>query len=229
MFWNKKEKHKITFNNRRQKLIDLLPPTFGMKNTPAWWTIKSNTKPHITSCPGIVELYKRAITIPLWIDYEFELCDNNITNINVPGVHPNNIYEYVVGHHPDQYNNAYNDYHHVKLINPWLIEMSTVVPFLLIDATWNRDSFDDYTIPSGILEFKYQHSCHINIFIKKNKEYKKIKMSAGSKFVQLIPLEDKNIEIEYKKIDQEQFFDLMPLVITDQHNYNKIRKIAEGN
>lgn len=228
MFW-KKEKNKIIFNNRKQKLIDILPPTIGMKNTPAWWTNKNNYKPHITSCSGIIELYKRSITIPLWVDFEIELNNKNISNIFVPGVHPDNMYEYVVAHHSEQYNNAYDDYHHIKLINPWLIETAEMVPFLLIDAVWNRNTFEDYTIPSGMLEFKYQHSCHINIFVKKSKEYKKIKFEGGSKFVQLIPLYEKELEIEYKKIDQEKFLDLMPLVITEHHNYYKIKNISEKN
>jgi hypothetical protein len=227
MFW-KKQKSIITFNNRRQKLIDLLPPTTGIKNAPTWWKIKSNFKPHITSCPGIIELYKKSITIPLWVDYEIEY-NNEFMDIKVPGAGAYNIHEYVTGHDPNQYNNAFSDYYHIKLINPWLIETKELIPFLMIDATWNRENFDDYTIPPGILEFKHQHSCHINIFLRKSKDTKKIKFSAGSKFTHLVPLEDYNFEIKYKKIDIEQFLDLMPLTIAEDNNYYKIRKIAEDN
>lgn len=229
MFWKNKNKSTVVFNNRRQKLIDLLPPTMGMKHVPSWWKNKSNYKPHITSCSGIIELYKNAITVPLWIDYEIEFDQNNILNINVPNAGPENIYEYIVGHHPEQFNNAYPDYHHVKLINPWLIESDKVIPFLLIDTTWNRDSFDDYTIPPGIIEFKYQHSCHVNMFLRKENRVKKINLTAGSKLVHLIPLEKHDFDIQYRKIDHEKFLDLMPLVLTENHNYQKIRKLAEDN
>jgi hypothetical protein len=225
MFW-KKNKNTLTFNNRRQQLIDLLPPTQGMKNVPLWWKNKPGITPHITSCPGITELYKRAITIPLWVDYEIEY-DENFLNITVPGVDQHNLYQYVVGHHPDQYNNAFSDCYHIKLINPWLIEATELTTFLMIDATWNRDTLDDYTITPGMLEFKYQHACHINIFLHKSKSVKKIKFNAGSKFVQLIPLDKRDFKIVYKKIDSEKFLDLMPLVLSEEHNYQKIRKMAE--
>lgn len=227
MFWKKRKKVKLTFYNRKQKLIDLLPPTQGLKNVPSWWKQKSSDI-SITSCPGVTELYKRAITIPLWIDHEIEFDYDNIYNVNIPGTSPDAVYQYVTAHHPEQYNNAFKDYHHVKLINPWLIETDTLLPFLMIDATWNRASFEEYTIPPGMLEFKYQHSCHINIFLHKSNNTKKLKFNFGTKFVHLIPLEDVDIDIEYKKIDNEKFIDLMPLVVTEKHNYQKLRNLAEN-
>ena len=228
MFWKKRKKVKLTFYNRKQQLIDLLPPTQGLKNNvPSWWKRKTQ-EINITSCPGVTELYKRSISVPLWIDYEIEYDSNNIYNISVPGVPSDQVYHYITAHHPDQYNNAFDNCYHIKLMNPWLIETDKMVPFLMIDASWNRESLHDYTIPSGILEFKYQHSCHINIFLHKPTSTKKLKFNVGTRMIHLIPLEDVDLDIEYKKIDNEKFIDLMPLVVTEKHNYQKLRNLAEN-
>lgn len=225
-FWKKRKKVKLTFYTRRQKLIDILPPTAGMKNVPLWWKKKTQTV-SITSCPGLIELYKRAISVPLWTDHEIEFDQHRIINVDIPGADPNSIYQYVTAHHPDQYNNAFNDYHHIKLINPWLVETDKMIPFLMTDAMWNRSSFGGYTIPPGVIEFKYQHACHVNIFLHKSTDVNRVKLNFATPIIYLIPLEDVDFDIEYKKIDNEKFLDLMPLTVTHNRNYQKIKDLLE--
>lgn len=232
MFWIKKRKQvKLTFHTHRQSLIKLFPPSIGMKNLPDWFhnNDKSASYPNINKCSGLNELYKKAINIPLWSDINFSYSSNGILDIRMPGVPPEMIYEYVTHHNEEQYNNAFKDSYHFKLMNPWLITSDSLVPFLMIDSTWNRSRFDQYTVLPGMVEFKYQTGAHINCFIHPTKHQQTLKLQGGNPICQLVPLEDVDIKIEYKKVSMEEWRDLLPNVWTDDNLYRKSKKMMEKN
>jgi hypothetical protein len=239
MFFKKRKKVTLTFNTVAHPLIDLFPPTIGMKNVPSWWSDVSKNQakvdvsdymPTITSCPGITDLFKRAITVPLWMDFEIKYGRGGIQNISAPGASPETMDQLISIHHPGQWKGAFPGAQHLKLLCPWNIESDIMVPFLMVESTWHKNELSKYTIPPGVIEFKYQHGCHVNMFLHPTTNpTETLRLDAGMKFIHLVPLEDVDIEIKYKKITGEQSaqFNLWPSKF--KRNYLFTRKTREEN
>ena len=188
----------------------LFPITESVRHIPDWW--KNLPKQYCSSegtginvpagtmrkCPGFIELYKKSLTIPLWADV--------IISSDPSGWRWRSPYSgfYLDTHGKEQFGNSFDDFFHVKFASPWFIKEKTGVNFIVAPAIWNISNlWDDVTIVNGISEFKYQHSTHINFFIKR--AVKEITFDAGMPLAHLIPLTEKKVNLKRHVISNEEY------------------------
>jgi len=205
---------------------------------PDWWRSlkesKSDTSrslhdivPTMKTCPGFVDLLSTAIAIPMWREIKITY-DTRIRKIEIAGVNTDQELSEQAETHPSvQYGNNFSDSIHLKLKSPWLSVCNDRTEFLLLDATWHRNEFSNYTVLPGKLEFKFQHSAHVNLFIPKSKETKTFTIEPGTPICYLLPLTDKDINIEIKTVTWEEWRRLFRPWIWFRGGYTKLKKLFD--
>ncbi len=233
-FWKKSPKLKVRCYSASKQLMDLFPVEESRKFYPEWWEnlptyveVGMGRKiPTSKVCPGINDLFKRGFVIPMWRDHIITWSHQNLISVDAPGSQSDELNR---SHPPEQIGEAFTGWTHAKLLNPWFFETDRVVPFLMQDCTWNRDTHQDYVIPPGVLEFKYQGAAHINTFLSPVAQgHKEIFIPAGQPMAQLIPLEPVQLELELIEMDQKKFNSFYHYPWTFQNVYLKTRKVLEG-
>ncbi len=93
------------------------------------------------------------------------------------------------------------NYHHIKLISPWILKEKSGVKFAWVGAEWNLDSYNFKVLP-GIINFNINHHTNVNLMLPK--EEKNIIIPAGLPIVNLIPLTDKKINLVNQVIPEKE-------------------------
>ena len=192
----------------RKEDLDLYPIDFTKKFIPNWFkeapsNVSDNPVPmsSLKKCVGIQDLFGSGITIPNWSDaVVYKKLDKNEINISFADG------KTLVDFHPSKQWKYYLDednHFHFKIVPPWQIRSSKNIKFLFTGFHWGLNPFLLH-IPTAIVRFKYQNSCNINGFIKPN-SFEKIILNAGKPLVQLIPLTEKKIKINYNLVSVEEF------------------------
>ena len=207
---------------------DLFSPQEGMKLLPEWFKTIDRTQesPTLTTCPGFVELFKKSISIPLWSDINITYKQDQIINVQMPGIGPVTS-EFVQIHTPNQWGDGFQDSLHIKLMNPWHVTSNISTPFLMHDAVWHKRSISDYNVLSGVIEFKYQHASHINIMLPKSTKEKTLELKAGTIIAHLTPLVDTKLSIESKLVSHEEWRGLINYISSFKTPYAIAKKIGE--
>ena len=194
------------FSEYRPKWWNNIPSSFDV-DVPGTLRNKSAT---IKKCPGITNLFNKGFVIPSHCELSMEIKDNNgQPQFNYEFVEPNSKSKIDL-HDQRQYLGVFDDnYIQAKIVTPWLIKEKTGVEFLLIEPTWFMDNPNTYTIPPGILDFKFQNNVNINLFMK----FKtcRVDIQPGTPLAQIIPLSDKKIKLNTHLISEEEYqkmFDL---------------------
>jgi hypothetical protein len=182
------------------------------KSIPEWWkklptAIEtanayglSVDRSTMKSCPGITELYKNGIVIPLWSDLILETNSNN--EIRYQWAHDQSAD--IAFHAPVQHGNSFNNHIHFKIQSPWLIKETSGVNWTWLEPTWNiLYEHSNIRVLPGVLNFKYQRDTNINIFVPKERQ--RFELEAGLPLAHLIPLSDKQIEIKHHLISKDEF------------------------
>lgn len=207
LFKRKTNKLKLTCSPLNPHIIDYFPIEYSRKIHPKWFKdmpaykdVGAPTRmPTTKMCPGLQHLFNAGITIPLWYDHVIERLENGA----VKGIRcPANTKTFEV-HNEEQWTGAFPGWHHIKLLSPWFIVADRPVSFLAIAPTWHQKNPGEYVIAPGMLEFKYQHGSHVQMFLPPvtNNEAKEIKLEAGTPMLHLVPTEDVDIELEFKNMD----------------------------
>jgi hypothetical protein len=187
-------------------IAEIFPITPLINNIPEWWKLCPNTAPAfnypidlstIKRCPGIKDLFKTALSIPAWSEYI--LYKNSNQGFSHLG--PTRLAE-GVQHQSDQLGPMYENYFHFKFVSPWYFKENTGIKWLMIGPSWHQHS--DLFVPPGLLEFKTQHSTHINIVSKKEENNIEYRIKAGDPLAYLVPLTDMPISIKTHVISQEE-------------------------
>lgn len=180
-----------------QKAKDFVPDWF--KNLPPY---KEGVMPTTRVCPGIKDAHSKGIIVPLWSDLKIYYDQDGKIEVTSP-LNTHNKQAEV--HNPEQWGRQYKGWQHVKILSPWFIECDEAVPFMMLEPFWFRNDVPEYRIAPGVLEFKYQHACHGQVFLPPTKEPKVIAMEGSVPFAHLVPLEDVDINIEICELDQASF------------------------
>jgi hypothetical protein len=199
---------------KRQKIVvdcftenihahDAFPIQSANKFYPSWWKILPNTFPvesttgvyleqkTMKACYGLLNHYRHGFVLPLWSDL--------LLQTQADGLGNSYSYQYAdmrsqIGVHPmDQMGKEFASLVHVKLVSPWRIREKSGIEFIYMEPTWNYPG-DLLTMstPPGTVEYKYQHTSSVNMFLEKGRKYK---FSAGRPMAHLIPLTEKNVEL----------------------------------
>ena len=140
-------------------------------------------------------------------DYKITYEKSIILDVECPGANSNgNIQEHIQQHTPNQWNFAYKDSCHVKLMSPWLVKSDTDIDFMMHDPTWHKEKqMGMYTLVPGIVNFKYQPSTAINMFLTPSEKSKTIELEAGAPMAYLTPLGNVNLKIKTELISHERW------------------------
>lgn len=227
MFKNKSTELTFYTTGNRQ-IKELFSPQESMKLLPDWFkTINKNEKyPTLKSCPGFVDLFKKSISIPLWNDIRITYQDS-IINIEIPGTPSDIVHHFVTQHPPMQWGAGFKNSIHLKLMSPWHIICNNTTPFMMQDAVWHKEHMEEFSVLPGTLDFKYQHSSHINIMIPRSKIKKTTTLKAGTVIAYLTPMIDTNVDIKTKLVTDEEWRGMQHYVFSFSGVYHAAKKIGE--
>jgi hypothetical protein len=193
---------------------ELFPIKPAVKFVPEWWKNIPKTYPErdeygiltenatMKTCVGFLDLYKTGFIMPNWSDTIFRTySDGQWAYKQAAEDLPQ-----ISSHNPKQFGDLQNLLH-AKIESPWIITEKTGVKFLFTDPKWNKlKTINDFIVLDGIVDFKYQHSTNINIFMhQKNNQ---IQLDAGDPLVHIIPLSDKRIKIKNHLVSQSEYLNI---------------------
>ena len=237
--FKKEKKVKLTFHTyQTQQLIDMFPPKLAGQSAPDWFKnlkVSKNTLfPNMNSCPGMVDLFKNTINIPLWQDIRIKYDNGSIQDVDVPGVPKGEEIHFVQQHMPVQWNQAFKGYTHVKLMSPWLVTAEGPyrdTPFLMHDPSWhNTTQLGQFNLLPGELNFAYQSATAVNMFLQPSIGPSEITLEAGNIIAYLTPLQhDVKVELEVKWVTEEEWRRLLKHQFTFDGFYRKTKKWLSRN
>ena len=160
--------------------------------------------PTLKRCDGLAKLHNNGWILPIWADFLIETTKDGEYKWACPGAPKDDEFrESTIDHHiKKQLGNMFDDYVHMKIIVPWYLREKTGVDFYFSGNTWGTIQYwDDIIIMPGILNFKDQHSAHINMFVKKERS---IMLEHNTPLIYCVPLAEVKLEVKnYLATDQE--------------------------
>jgi hypothetical protein len=211
MIWifNKKKKIKIDIFTYDEEALQHAPILKAQHYIPEWWkklpvTSKkyNNIKEaeevmifdkiknaNMKRCFGFVELYKRGFILPSWSDFTFDVNKEKIAYTYMRGREPS-------FHSKDQFEGAFTDFSHIKLVTPWFIREKSGINFIFKGDVWNNHN-QKFHIVDGIVRYDVLSSTNINMmFPKLDYPYKTV-INFGDPLIHIIPLVPDDVEIEF--------------------------------
>jgi hypothetical protein len=230
--FKKKEKIKLTCNAPSTGLIDLFPIVKGRDKMPDFFKslpkqdIKTAKFNNVRICPGLTDLYNRSVVMSSWQDYEIKIHPNGQCEVYCPQE------QWSAEQHPIdiQASGAWPGYINIKLASPWLIECNRPILWTMVQAVWDQQTPDDFTVVPGMLEFKYQNMSNINLLFKIPEQTKEYKIKAGDSLALLVPNTEEDFDIENVYMDDSKW----KKIITNRWqfgfgpSYSRIRSILKG-
>lgn len=205
-------------------LPDLFPIARASQNLPSWWKSLDPTVQHqginkgtMKTCPGVTDYFKSGFIIPMWKDMIFEM------NSGVLRAYPD---DDAAPHHPAQWGKGLENYSHMKLITPWRIKEKTGVNFIFTNTFWHNHT-PTYTVPNGVVNYKYQTTASVNMVVNKNVFPNKFEIKAGDPLAHVIPMSDKQLKIKLHLVTVEEYAKLDFYQFTFAGNYYKRKKILQ--
>jgi len=198
---------------------------------PDWWKntpreLSKNSKSgtaNIKTCTGLIENYQYGVMLPLWSDL----------NISINGVDKTCRWEFADGtsriesHGPAQWD-KYADPNtniHLKMLTPWMFKCKEDVPFMYMRPYWNYQPFSSISVPTGIINFKYQHSPNFNMFINSTLDAH-IELKHGDPLAHMIPIDNREVTIHNHLIDDKEYNKIFTKLSFDG-NYNTVKKLMQ--
>jgi hypothetical protein len=198
-------KKKITVNcfTSQAYVMEYSPIHFAIKHMPEWWkdlpkSYEDELAKNMRKCSGMIEYYKKSITIPMWSDiliktnydksYQWQYSD---------------LQSQATIHGRSQIAGFLNDYGHLKLVSPWMIASEKNIDWVWSHPTYSYPFSSDIACLPGITNFYYQHKCNINIMIFTGQQ-KKILIKQGQPVALLTPMSDRRIEIVRHLVDEKE-------------------------
>ena len=184
--------------NPIKKSIHFLPDWF--KKLPKEYMNDFFPTSTLKRCPGIVDLYKKGMIMPLWSDLALKT-ESNPTDMRYQFADQESKIEF---HDPRQ-RGAYlpsDKYINFKIISPWLAETKENISWLLAPCTWNYNPFN-FHIVKGVINFKYVQFIQVQSFIPFTDS--SFIIEQGTPLLQIIPLSDREVEIKTHLVDHNDF------------------------
>jgi hypothetical protein len=212
-------------------IAELFPIQPTVQMIPSWWKQVSKETP-VTGCPigmstikrcsGFKDLFKNSFCMPAWSEYL--LLQDPVNGFS--HVAPNSAAD-GMQHHVLQMEGAFKNYQHYKLISPWLLQEKSGINFIMTQASWHNETPCEFHIPTGSLEFKYQHSTHINLVAPSVSTVKQYSIPAGQPLVYLIPLTEQDVTVNIQVIDDKEMSKLRTYHHSFYNGYEITKKILK--
>jgi hypothetical protein len=187
-------------SNAMQNKID-----HAHKFIPDWWKTAPKNINHdfyststLKRCQGLIDTYRQGLMIPLWSDIAFKIQDGSYQWQYADGISE-------ATHHDTKQFDFYvnpKDYGHIKLNSPWIFKSKDNIKFYWTKPFWNYKPNNPYFIIDGVIDFKYNPSTHINMFLNLTMNHSFI-INAGLPIIHAMPLSDKEIVIKTHLVSNE--------------------------
>lgn len=151
----------------------------------------------VKNCPGIFDIFSTGYTIPLWSDLILEVGENEWKYVFADG------YSSIISHEMQQLPAQWQNLFHLKFISPWLITEKIGIKWLWIKNLWNDLENQGLPTMPAVVEYKHQHSTHVNMLHSKHE--KKYQLTAGTPLVQLVPMTESKVKVNYHCVDNKEF------------------------
>lgn len=212
-FFFKKNKIYVDCFTTSEFQLNACPITRSTKQFPEWWkkipgTISfeeengiSIDRSTIKRCIGILDLYKNSFTLPMWSDFKIEIGEEN--NMSFMRWYISDDTE-IARHDSRQWANNFSNFKQIKLMSPWKLKEKTGCKFAFVSPSWTLlENLKDLHIMPGIVDYKYQHSTHVNMFVPYQIGQHIIKV--GTPLAHIIPLTEKSVEFNCHAIDEIEY------------------------
>jgi hypothetical protein len=183
---------------------------------PIWWkslpkSIPSSMKNGVPievatmkTCEGFIRNYSNSLIVPLWSDlaistrHDGSWAHTYSANEDMPSI---------VRHDSTTHGGALNGLIALKVGMPWLLQEKSGVRFHLTSPVWNNISkINTFTTLPGTVDFKYQNT--INNMMVFDEVDDDVRFSAGTPFLHIIPLTEKDVEVKIHKVSKPEYDDL---------------------
>lgn len=165
----------------------------AVKFYPDWWRDipKDSGSVSMKTCSGFLEQYKKAFILPMWSDVNFRLNEDGSFDWNFAPTFGDH---FKADWHPsDQYPDWIQDQsQHVKLVSPWVLHCDEEVYFQVAPVQFSKNKLFDWMALCGVLEFKYQHATHVNMFLNRA-QTDTHHIDFGDPLLFLVPLTDRPV------------------------------------
>lgn len=186
-------------------------PDRASKFMPDWWRslpkeadgVSPFPRATMKTCHGFVDMFSESIITPMWCDLAVIVGKRGTDNI---AWEFSNEKSHAEVHGSYQWGNYYRqeDYAHLKVVTPWVVQSDSNIKFMMTDPTYNKRSLGDYQVMPGNLEFKHQHSLNTNIFFNRGNEDTRNIINFGDAFHMLTPLTEKRIKIKHYLVSHDE-------------------------
>lgn len=199
------------------KQVDV--PAFG--DNPGKMMIPNGT---LKTCSGFLELFSTGFMLQMWADLYIETDSNG----GFKAGSPSNVMQ--CEQHPkfQVWDTFYKEHSHVKIVPPWVLSEKSGVNFFWSGIPWlDTDMSSQYKPLTGVVNYKYQHATSINFFAPKDSL---VKFRAGQPMVQIVPLSEKDVKLNYHLISRDEYanrFCHQPTYIRMQSEYKRLSKFNE--
>lgn len=210
------------------------PIVKASKTLPEWWKklpvpkikfdynnpdMYPNNDKNMRNCYGFIELFKKGAVLENWCDINIRTTPDTYNYFYSGGSAPDN-------HPTSQFSGGFTDYHHIKLMSPWVLSEKTGVQFLFIGAEWNLDKYDIKVLP-GVVDYRMNVVTHINMMLpRKNTE---IYFKIGQPLVHIIPLSDKKLQIRNHLVTKEEFSKRFMNVMGSYNGWRSVFPLIKRN
>jgi hypothetical protein len=221
MFIFKSKKIIVDCFTMHQHVADLSPIVKASEVMPDWWK-KTSVDPNnktLKSCVGVTNIYQKGFMVPIASDLNIHLNKNEFRwtfSEKTAGaeIHPTNRWDNFA---------SPQEYVALKILSPWYIKTKQDISWYLADPFWNQQLNKDYRIASGMINFKYQHESHTNIFIPLSETEFTIKHNTPMNHI--IPLTENKVELKLHVVSEEEIKKLVMPLISFDNSYLKIKNI----
>lgn len=208
MFFNKR---KLLAKTNVKDLADMFPVVAAKDCLPSWYRAMkltytigncpvphsiANKAPTIKGCDGIHKLLMRGFVIPAWQDMSIFVYPDKRVSFEAALKNRNTFDVHDVRQLPPHWQDRVT----IKLNSPWFL-FGDATEYLMVPMPFHSDLSIDNFMPSGIVNFRDQHSTNLFFSVKPKQEAYEIFIKAGQPLVQFIPLSaDKiRLDVEYDR------------------------------
>jgi hypothetical protein len=239
MFFFKKKVITVDCFTDSTSLLKFAPIEHTHKFIPDWWKSfpPEYTTMHrdipiptgtIKRCSGFIELFRQGFVVPMWSDCliktfktgEFSAKYSDELTVSS-----------IASHDKRTFGPTFDNYTHMKFVNPWVFKEKTGVNFMFSSVPWyNPELLSKFHIMPGVLNFKTQIQNNVNAFVNKADDV--IKLDFRQPLIQLTPLSEHNIKIKCHEVSKEEKLKLVShynMTLSFVQGYKKIKNIEEDN
>ena len=237
MFFFKKKKIVLDCFTDRQYVMDYAQIDHAYKFLPQWWKALPKAvqqrdspapDPTMKTCFGFTNLYQQGAIIPMWTEAivgigeigskfcKIEFADTQ-TGVYVHGAIQRGTYL------PEEH------YSHVKIMSPWHVQCTEEINWMFTFPSWSHPYPEEFIVPPGCVDFKYQMSTNINMFVKHGTQRRLVTIEPGTPMIHLIPLSDRELDIKCHLIGKEELerIDSRHTRVSFVNKYSKIKKLIK--